>query len=148
LVAKNSTAERILAESQPKHMPTRSEALQERLAEFAVAVDALIDRIPRDIGGQHAGRQLTRCSTAPLANYCEACEAESTADYLHKMKIALKELRETRGWITYVGKRSRGKLDVSSADKECNELIAIFVTCVKRASGTPERIPRSRVAGK
>lgn len=116
-------------------MSQKSELLQDRLARFAADVDALIRRLPRDIGSQNLARQLSKSSTSPFANYCEACEAESTADYVHKMKIALKELRETRGWIVYARTRSHGKLDVTDLEKECNELIAIFVTCVKKAMG-------------
>jgi four helix bundle protein len=116
-------------------MSRKSELLQDRLAKFAADVDELIDRLPRDVGGQNLARQLAKCSTSPFANYCEACEAESPTDYVHKMKIGLKELRETCGWLVYARIRSRGAIDVSALKAECNELIAIFVTCIKRARG-------------
>jgi four helix bundle protein len=83
--------------------------------------------------GQNAAKQMAKCSSSPFANYCEACEAESPRDYIHKVKTALKELRETRGWIVYVEKLLHGALDVSALDGECNELIAILVTCVRKA---------------
>ena len=116
-------------------MANRSEQLQRRIATFAASVDTLIDRLPRDTGGQNAARQLAKCSTSPIANYGEACEAESPRDYIHKMKICLKELRETRGWLMYISIRSAGSIEVEQFEQECNELIAIFVTCVKKASG-------------
>ncbi len=116
-------------------MSSRSEKLQLRIASFAAAVDKLIGGLPRDAGGQNAARQLARCSTSPIANYGEACEAESPRDYIHKMKICLKEFRETRGWLMYIRERSEGSLDVESIDQECNELIAICIACVRKASG-------------
>jgi four helix bundle protein len=116
-------------------MSDKSEALQNRLAQFAADVDTLIGRLPRDVGGQNLARQLSKSSTSPFSNYCEACEAESTADYVHKMKVCLKELRETRAWLVYARTRAHGNLDVTTLEKECNELIAIFVTCVKKARG-------------
>jgi four helix bundle protein len=116
-------------------MSSRSEKLQERLATFAADVDDLVNRLPRDVGGQNLARQLVKSSTSPFANYCEACEAESPADYVHKLKIGLKELRETRAWLIYAEKRSRGALDASGLKGECNELISIFVTCIKKARG-------------
>ena len=119
----------------PRPMSSKSELLQDRLAKFAADVDALIDRFPRDIGGQNLARQLSKSSTSPFANYCEACEAESTADYVHKMKIGLKELRETRAWLVYAGTRSHGTLLIEPLKKECNELIAIFVVCIRKAKG-------------
>lgn len=115
-------------------MPNRAEQLQLRLAIFAAQVDVLVNRLPRDFGGVHLARQLTRSSTSPIANYGEASEAESAADYVHKMKICLKELRETRGWIVYSRVRAGGSLNTTALEKECSELVAIFVTCVKKAS--------------
>ena len=123
-----------LIRAQPSiDMTTKSEALQDRLAQFGADVADLINRLPRDVIGNNAAKQLAKCSSSPFSNYCEACESESPADYIHKVKISLKELRETRGWIVYVGKLSGGALDVSALDTECNALIAILVTCVKKA---------------
>ena len=114
-------------------MTTKSEALQDRLAQFGADVADLINRLPRDVIGNNAAKQMAKCSSSPFSNYCEACEPESPSDCIHKAKIALKELRETRGWIVYVCKLLGGALDVSALDAECNELIAILVTCVKKA---------------
>jgi four helix bundle protein len=113
-------------------MTTKSEQLQDRLAQFGADVADMINSLPRDVIGQNAAKQMAKSSSSPFSNYGEACEAESPADYIHKVKIALKELRETRGWIVYVGKLSHCALDVSALDNECNELIAILVTCVRK----------------
>jgi four helix bundle protein len=115
-------------------MPTKSELLQDRLVDFAVSAAEFIRSLPRDVPGQHVARQLVRCSTSPFANYCETREAESIVDYVHKMKICLKELRESAAWLSYARRLRKGGMDVSAIEKECGELIAIFVTCLKKAT--------------
>ncbi len=69
--------------------------LQERLIGFAVRVINVVEALPGDRIGNHIGGQLLRSGTSPAANYGEAQSAESRRDFLHKMKVALKELRET-----------------------------------------------------
>ncbi|MCK4623755.1 MAG: four helix bundle protein, partial [Phycisphaerae bacterium] len=87
--------------------------------------------------GNHIAGQLVRCGTSPAANYGEARAAESRRDFIHKMKVCLKELRETLVWLTVIKKkgllRHFDKLDF--AIEENNELISIFVTSI----GTAER---------
>jgi four helix bundle protein len=114
-------------------MPNKSELLQRRLVLFGASASELSRRLPRDVAGQNVARQLVRAATAPAANYAEAREAESTADYLHRMKICLKELRETAVWISTAQLLSGGQLNADALEKECNELISIFVACLKRA---------------
>ncbi|HYV97422.1 MAG TPA: four helix bundle protein, partial [Gemmatimonadaceae bacterium] len=80
-------------------MPSSANDLHERLITFAVAAVEVVRRIPRDIGGQNVARQLAKCSSSPAAHYAEARGAESTHDYIHKMRMALKELRETDTWL-------------------------------------------------
>lgn len=116
-------------------MSTRSQLLHDRIVAFAASVDHIVERIPRNVGGQHVARQLAKSSTSPIGNYGEACDAESPADYIHKMKVSLKEFRETLGWLNYVQKQWHHRLDATACQRECNELIAIFVTCVKKAGG-------------
>src|SRR5439155_24195219 len=77
------------------------EELAERLLQLAVRVGKLVDALPDTRLGRHVASQLVRCGTSPPPNYEEACAAESRADFVHKMKIALKELRETRFWLRY-----------------------------------------------
>ena len=76
--------------------------LSERLLEFAARVGKLVDALPDARLGRHVAGQLVRCGTSPPPNYEEACAAESRADFVHKLKIALKELRETRFWLRYI----------------------------------------------
>ena len=70
--------------------------LEDRLIEFAVRIIALIESLPKTKVGKHVGGQLLRSGTSPAPNYGEAQGAESRSDFIHKMKICLKELRETR----------------------------------------------------
>ena len=78
------------------------EELSERLLEFAAHMGLLIDRLPDTRLGRHVAGQLVRCGTSGPPNYEEACAAESRADFVHKLKVVLKELRETRSWLRYI----------------------------------------------
>ena len=114
-------------------MPHKSDLLQNRLIVFGASACELSRRFPRDIAGQTLARQLVRCATSPAANYAEAREAESTIDYVHKMKICLKELRETAAWIAMAERTTSGGLQTKKLYAECGELTAIFITCIKKA---------------
>ena len=71
----------------------------ERLIDFAARVGKVVDALPDTRMGRHIGGQLVRSGTSPAPNYEEACAAESRADFVHKLSICLKELRESRSWI-------------------------------------------------
>jgi len=79
----------------------RSE-LSERLLDFAVAVIKLTTKIEKIAVGRHIAGQLIRSATSAGANYEEACGAESKKDFLHKLQIVLKELRESSYWLKLV----------------------------------------------
>jgi len=70
--------------------------LDERCVEFGAAIILYVDRMPKTEAGRHMGKQLLRSGTAAALHYGEVQGSESTADFIHKMKIALKELRESR----------------------------------------------------
>lgn len=74
-------------------------SLQERMFCFAVRIVQFVDTLPNTPVGRHTGGQLLRSGTSSAANYEEACSAESRADFIHKLSISLKELRESRFWI-------------------------------------------------
>lgn len=73
--------------------------LEERLIDFAVRVIKVADKLPKTSAGKHIAGQLLRSGTSPAPNYAEARGAESNADFVHKLKIALKELNETSVWL-------------------------------------------------
>lgn len=76
-----------------------NEALEERLLEFAARCGKIVDSLPDTRMGRHVAGQLVRCGTSAAPNYAEACAAESRNDFIHKLGIALKELRESRAWL-------------------------------------------------
>ncbi|HZM85593.1 MAG TPA: four helix bundle protein [Blastocatellia bacterium] len=76
--------------------------LSERLINFAARVGKVVDALPDTRMGRHIAGQLIRCGTSPAPNYEEARAAESRADFVHKLGICLKELRESRCWIRLI----------------------------------------------
>lgn len=76
--------------------------LQRRLLKFAVHCGKLADRLPRTQLGMHICRQLIRSGTSPAPNYAEASAAESKKDFIHKLSICLKELRESNVWLELI----------------------------------------------
>ena len=107
------------------------EALENRLIEFAGSVIVEVRRLPRDFVSMHVAKQLIRSVTAPAANYAEARSAESPRDFVHKMQIGLKELRETSVWLRLLSKLGRIKHPLSLG--ECDQLISIFVRSIQTA---------------
>lgn len=79
-----------------------SSELSERLWDFAARVGKVVDALPDTRLGRHVAGQLVRCGTSAAPNYDEGCAGESRADFIHKLNIALKELRETRGWLRFI----------------------------------------------
>lgn len=106
--------------------------LEERLLEFTVNVVRLADSLPNTKAGNHIAGQLLRCGTSPLANHGEVEAAESRKDFLHKLRICLKELRETWRWLRLIGRLdlSQGS-EFSAALTEVEELIRIFAASVR-----------------
>jgi four helix bundle protein len=78
------------------------QVLEDRLIDFAARAGKVVDALPDTKLGRHVAGQLVRCATSPAPNYAEACNAESRADFVHKVMIALKELRESRCWIRLI----------------------------------------------
>ncbi|TWU18638.1 four helix bundle protein [Allorhodopirellula heiligendammensis] len=76
--------------------------LSERLLDLAARVGKVVDALPETRLGKHIAGQLVRSGTSPAPNYEEACAAESRRDFIHKVRVSLKELRETRCWIKLI----------------------------------------------
>lgn len=108
--------------------------LENRLIDFAVRIVNVVESLPKSKAGNHVAGQLVRSGTSPAPNYGEAQSAESRKDFLHKMKIALKELRETMIWLKIIERKPLCEPNkMKEIIKECDELIAIFVTSIKTA---------------
>ena len=109
--------------------------LEERLIDFAVRIIRITESLPKTKVGNHIAGQLIRCGTSPAPNYGEAQSAESRSDFIHKMKVALKELRETRVWLFIIVRANliRPTSKLEPLINENNELISIFVTSITTA---------------
>lgn len=112
----------------------KAQELEDRLIDFAVLVIDIVEDLPSSRAGNHIGGQLIRSGTSPAPNYGEARSAESRRDFIHKMKISLKELRETLIWLKVIlrKKMAEGSIMIA-AIAECEELISIFVASTKTA---------------
>lgn len=108
--------------------------LEERLLEYSARVIRLVERLPGTRAGNHIAGQLLRSGTSPLPNHGEAQAAESANDFVHKLRICLKELRETYRWLLLVQRVPllRPRL-VDPLVKETDELIRIFVRSIQTA---------------
>ena len=110
--------------------------LEERLIDFAVDVIDVVEVLPSSKAGNHIANQLVRSGTSPAPNYGEARGAESKRDFVHKLKISLKELRETSVWLKIIAKKKYcDPAKTKTTITECEELIAIFVSSTKTAEG-------------
>lgn len=110
--------------------------LEERLINFAVVVIAHVETMPNTKAANHLAGQLLRSGTSPALNYGEAQSSESRNDFIHKIKIVLKELRETLVClkIIYKAKLITENQEVLSLMKEANELVAIFAKSAKTSA--------------
>ena len=109
----------------------KDEELADRFLDFTVRIIKLVAALPKTAIGKHVGSQLLGSGTSAGANYEEARGAESNADFIHKMGIVLKELKESRYWIKVVrdvplvnSERTETLLD------ECEQLIAIVAKSI------------------
>jgi len=109
--------------------------LEERLLEYSLSIIKLVEKLPNTRTGNHVAGQLLKSGTSPYANHGEAQAAESKKDFIHKMRICLKELRESKRWLKLI----QGVPLVKPPDRvndllqETEELIKIFVSSIKTA---------------
>ncbi len=84
--------------------------------------------------GRHIGGQILRSGTSPGSNYEEARGAESRADFIHKLGVVLKELKETRFWLKVIFRASiLAPQRVEPLIKECSELCAVIAKSIVTA---------------
>jgi len=113
---------------------THAHRLGRSFIDFAVRIIKVAEVMPNTKAGNHIAGQLLRSGTSPAPNYGEAQSAESRKDFIHKMKIALKELRESLVWLKVIERKPLcDPSKVADILKECDELIAIFVSSVNTA---------------
>jgi len=109
--------------------------LEERLINFAVLIIEIVNEMPNTKAGNHLSGQLVRSGTSPALNYGEAQSGESRKDFIHKIKVVLKELRETFVCLKIIYKTKLYTLEnkIQAALIENDELISIFVKSVETA---------------
>lgn len=108
------------------------EQMFERFLDLGVRSIRVAGALPKSVWSRHIALQLVRSATSAGANYSEACGAESTQDFAHKLQIVVKELREADYWVKLTARS--GMLPATRLEKliqEVNELISICVASVK-----------------
>jgi four helix bundle protein len=106
---------------------SRKHDLSQRFLQFAVDGIKLFGQMNKSYAEIHIAKQLTRSITSCGANYEEASGAESKADFVHKLQIVLKELKETQYWLKLLCEAELGeKIKIESFSCECNELSRII----------------------
>jgi len=114
----------------------KREEVADRLVEFAARIVRLVSSLPPTTEGRHVGRQLLKCGTSPGAQYEEAGAAESKADFVHKLQIGLKEMRETVFWLRVTAKAGLISPNLLTAIiDEAKQLRAILSKSVATAKG-------------
>ena len=114
--------------------------LEDRIVNFAARCIKVCGALPtKSIGSASIADQMFRSSTSIAANYAEACEAESAKDFVHKLKVAMKELSETRIWLRLIGEsgycESNRLVDLIAESKELSRILSASVITAKKKMG-------------
>jgi four helix bundle protein len=118
-----------------------ADELQRRLVSFAVKIIELAGHLPKTPAGRHVSGQILRSGTSPASNYGEARGAESRADFVHKLRIAVKELNETGIWLLIIlESRIAPAVFVENLIKENRELACILGASIRTAQAKASRI--------
>ncbi len=121
----------------------KTKDLEERIIDFTVFIINIIEDVKNNYAGNYYGNQLIRSSGSPALNYGEARSAESHKDFVHKMGICLKELRESYNCLRIINKAnlfSGNQVKMDKALDETNQLISIFVTSIKTSKSNNSNI--------
>jgi four helix bundle protein len=121
--------------------------LEERLIEFASDIIDVSEGLPKTFAGNHLAGQLIRSGTSPALNYGEAQGAESRSDFIHKMKVCLKELRETYNCLRLINRKKWfDQVRLGNLLIENNELISIFVKSIMTAQSKVANKSKARTS--
>ena len=100
----------------------------------------LVAKLPTDQPSKDIARQLSRAATGRGANYAEARGAESRQDFVHKLRIADKEARESQYWLTLIAARwDEHAIEAGKLSVEADELVAILTASVRTAVARSKR---------
>ena len=113
----------------------KGDDIKKRLIKFATSIIKLSELLPDTRTGRHISSQILRSGTSPAANYAEARSSESRKDFVHKLKITLKELNETDVWLSIIEECELLNFnELLDSHKECRELCRITNSSIKTAS--------------
>jgi four helix bundle protein len=116
-------------------MKRKAYDLEERLLEYSVKIIKIVEQLPNTRTANHVAGQLLKSGTSPYPNHGEAQAAESSKDFIHKLRISLKELREAQRWLKLIHRVplvNKTKL-LDGVLQETEQLIKIFVASIKTA---------------
>ncbi len=115
--------------------------LEERLLDYSAAIIRLTEKMMKTRAGNHIGGQILRAGTSPLFNHGEAQAAESPKDFIHKLRVCLKELRETQRGLRLITRVPliEEHTDIEPLLTETDELIRIFVSSIRTAESNQVR---------
>jgi four helix bundle protein len=123
-----------------KDQSKQADEMQKRLIEFAARSTRVAKMLPRTFEGRYVSQQIMRSALAAAPNYAEARAAESRADFVHKLRIVLKELNETHSWLEQIvanGLFSRDKMAAIIAEnQELRWMVAASIKTAKRSAGS------------
>ena len=122
--------------------------LEDRLLEYATRIIRLVESLPSTLAGRHVAGQLLRSGTNPLSQHGEAQAAESPEDFRHKMKVGLKELKETWRWLRLSKNVPLVKTPATLDPllQETDELIRIFVTSIRTSTTNSAKQPKKKTS--
>jgi four helix bundle protein len=113
--------------------------LEDRFLKFSARIIRLVDALPNTRAANHVAGQLLRCGTSPYGNHGEVEAAESRKDFVHKLKVCLKELKETRRWLRLIAKSALLPVPkMAPILSETEELIKIFFSSIRTAERNAE----------
>ncbi|MDA0586845.1 MAG: four helix bundle protein [Planctomycetota bacterium] len=116
--------------------------LAARLLDFAARVGNAVDALPETRLGRHIAGQLVRSGTSPAPNYAEACGADIRKDFIHKLSICLKELRESRCWVQLIMKSHLlSEMQMGELHDECDQLCRIIGKSIVTAKSNQQSKP-------
>ena len=120
--------------------------LQEHLIDYAVRIIKVSEQLPDTKAVRQLADQILKSGTSPAPNYGEAQSAESRADFIHKLKVALKELRETEVWLKIIVKAKliQPSTKLSPLLQETDELISILFKSIDTANRSSLRYAQTR----
>ncbi len=135
LKKRTSNIERPTSNFEWEKMKKQTYDLEERMLEYSVRIIMIVEQLPNTKADNHVAGQLLKSGTSPYPNHGEAQAAESPKDFIHKLRISLKELRETQRWLKLIKRVPLIKKPELLNDilQETEELIKIFVTSIKTA---------------